>query len=75
MCAPHPSSDTFVVSWAWEARLTKLSGVLNRTFLDQKSSSDNIFRNIEDEPVYPTEATIAVRALRIVRKYKDALGT
>jgi hypothetical protein len=53
--------------------LTKLNGVSNRRFLDQKSSSDNTFRNIEEKPVYPTETTIAVRALRIVRKYKDAL--
>jgi hypothetical protein len=55
--------------------LTKLNGVLNRTFLDQKSSSDNTFRDIEEEIVHPTEATIVVRALCIVCKYKDALRT
>jgi hypothetical protein len=49
--------------------------VLNRTFLDKKSRSDNTFRDIEEEPVHPTEAIIVVRALCIVRKYKDALGT
>jgi hypothetical protein len=55
--------------------LTKLNGVLNRTFLDQKSSFDNTFIDIEEEPVHPTEATIVVRALCIVRKYKEARGT
>jgi hypothetical protein len=43
-------------------------------FLDQKSSSDNTFRDIEEEPVHPIEATIVVRALCIIRKYKDVLG-
>jgi hypothetical protein len=55
--------------------MTKLNGVLNRTFPDQKSSSDYTFRDIEEEPVHPTEATILVRALCMARKYKDALGT